>query len=343
MRPSINTLSLVIIAALAAIAMLYQAKALVAPVVAAFVLGVVMTPISDLLDRLRIPTAFGALLGLMLALFTILVIVLMLEPYVSQVMTQAPIIQAELRETMLEFKRMLRGIEKISEDVAAAIEPDGQTASVDAQEPMSLPSVTDALFYAPQFLGQFLIFSGTLYFFLMARNSFYNWLSQNVAALAKGDLRNAAKQVSRYVLTITAINFTFGVLVTLVMKLIGMPSPIVWGLLAFLLNYLLYLGPASLAVMLAITGIVVFEGPASFLPPAIYIAMNATEAQFVTPTLVGKSLSVNPLAVFLAFVFGLGLWGPVGGIIAMPLLIWTLTVTRTEPPQAISGGTPGNA
>lgn len=342
MRSSMNTFSLAVIATIAVFTALYFAKALLAPVVAAFVLGIVMTPLSELMDKLRIPLAVGAFLSVLLAIFAILAIIFLLEPYVSQVLAKAPIIQAELRETLLELRRLLSGLQRISNDMAAAIEPD-QAGAAEVDEPMGLPSLTDALFYAPQFLGQFLIFAGTLYFFVMARNSVYDWLSSNFTALAKRDLRNAAKQVSRYVLTISTINFGFGVCVAVVMHLIGMPSPVVWGLLAFLLNYLLYLGPATLAVILLITGIVVFDGAASFLPPAIYIAMNATEAQFVTPTLVGKSLSVNPLMVFLAFVFGLGLWGPIGGIIAMPLLTWTLTVFKSVNTQAISGGTPGSA
>jgi predicted PurR-regulated permease PerM len=70
--------------------------------------------------------------------------------------------------------------------------------------------------------------------------------------------------------------------------------------------------------------------------------MNAIEAQFVTPTLVGKSLSVNPLLVFVSLVFWLWLWGPIGGIIAIPLLIWTLTVVQGFSDQVISDGTPGS-
>ncbi|MEL7211353.1 MAG: AI-2E family transporter [Pseudomonadota bacterium] len=341
MRLNLNTCCLVILTALVTLAALHQAKDLVAPILAAFLLGIVMTPLSDLWDRLRLPASAAAFLSVLLALAAIFMLLLLLEPYISQAIRQGPIIQAELRETVEELRRVLRGLEQISGDMAAAIEPNAATTT--EEESMELPSLTDALFYAPQFLAQFLIFTGTLYFFLLARNAVYEWLSQNIAALGKSDLRRAAKQVSRYVLTISAINFTFGTLVAIVMHLIGMPSPIVWGLLAFLLNFILYLGPALLVVMLTVTGIVVFDGALSFLPPAIYLAMNATEAQFVTPTLVGKSLAVNPLLVFLSLVFWLWLWGPVGGIIAIPLLIWTLTLINDVRGQAISEGTPGRA
>lgn len=342
MRSSITPICLFILATVLVFATLHLAKALFAPIVAALLLGIVMTPLSDLWDKLRVPDSIAAFFSVFLAILFITVLLLLLEPYITQAINQGPVIQAELRETIEEMRRLLRGIEEISGNVAAAIE--SNTADGERSQPMPIPSLTDALLYAPQFLAQFLIFTGTLYFFLLARNAVYDWLSSNITALAKRDLRRAAGQVSRYVITISTINFSFGALVAMVMYIIGMPSPVVWGLLAFLLNFVLYLGPALLIAMLTVTGIVVFDGAASFLPPALYIAMNATEAQFVTPTLVGKSLSVNPLLVFLSLVFWLWLWGPIGGIIAIPLLIWTLTVVQgINNDQAIAAGTPGKA
>ena len=339
-RSSVNTLCLAALATVVVFAALHEAKPFFAPIVAALLLGIVMTPLSDLWDRLRIPDAVAAFISVLLALTVIFVLIMLLEPYITEVINQAPVIQAELYATIEEARRLLRGLEEMSKDMATAIEPDAVEGEA-TTETMSFPSLTDALFYAPHFLGQFLIFSGTLYFFLLARNAVYEWLSASIATLGQRDLRRAAKQVSRYVLTIAAINFSFGAIVAVVMHLIGMPSPIVWGLLALLLNFVMYLGPALLFAMLTVAGIVVFDGAASFLPPALYIAMNGIEAQFVTPTLVGKSLAVNPLLVFLSLVFWLWLWGPIGGIIAIPLLIWTLTVVHGINDHAIAGGTPG--
>lgn len=314
-----------LITAITIFVVLRQAKDLFAPVITALLLGIVMTPLSDIFDRLRIPSALAAFISVTLALLSILLMVLLIEPYVTQVIDRAPLIWNELRTTVEELKRIIRGLEEMTEDVAAAIEanPDSEES-----EPVALPSLTDALFLAPQFAAQVMIFTGTLYFFLMARNSIYDWVSASFDTFGEKDLRYAAKQVSRYVLTISMINLGFGVLVTIAMQVIGMPSPIVWGVLAFALNFVLYLGPTVMIATLLVAGIVVFEGATSFLPAIVYLALNATEAQFVTPTLVGKSLSVNPLLVFLSLVFWLWLWGPIGGIIAIPLLVWTLAVVK---------------
>ncbi|SPH19570.1 AI-2 transport protein TqsA [Ascidiaceihabitans donghaensis] len=318
---------------------LQHAKDIGAPIISALLLGVVLTPLSDLWDRLRVPPALSAFFSVLLAILTILAILLLAEPYVSKVVSQAPLIWEELRTTVDEFKRVLRGLEQISEDVVQAIEPANGVAATEGS--VSIPSITDALFLAPQFAAQFLIFTGTLYFFLMSRNEIYDWASRSFHRFGENELRFAGQQVARYVLTITAINAGMGAVVALIMYFLGMPSPILWGLMAFGLNYILYLGPITLVVTLLVAGIVVFDGPISFLPAAIYLSINATESQFVTPTLVGRSLSVNPLTVFLSLVFWLWLWGPIGGIIAIPLLVWCMAAFKRIDDHTISSGTPG--
>lgn len=94
------------------------------------------------------------------------------------------------------------------------------------------------------------------------------------------------------------------------------------------MNFVLYLGPISFAAMLLLCGLIVFDGAMSFLPALTYMLMNMTEGQFVTPSLIGKQMSVNPLRVFTSLVFWLWLWGPLGGVIAIPMLVWFRQVTK---------------
>ncbi len=337
-RQSITQTCLAILAIIAVVSVLSHTKDLFAPIVSAMLLGIVMIPLSDLWMRLRVPTALAAFLSVLMALSFIALLFLFIEPYISEAVNQMPLIMNELQSTIDQFRNMLRGLEEMTEDVAEAIET---TAPQDSGA-VALPSPTDALVYAPYYLAQFMIFAGTLYFFLMVQNEIYAWVGKTFKSFGETELRHAGSQVARYVLTISAINLALGIVVAIVMHLIGMPSPIMWGFLAFALNFVLYLGPIVMITTLLITGIVVFDGPASFLPAALYLGMNAIEAQFVTPTLVGRSLSVNPLLVFLSLVFWLWLWGPVGGIIAIPLLIWGLAVFKGFADHTISSGTPGS-
>ncbi len=322
-----QTLCLAVLALIAVFFVLQQARGFFAPIIAAMLLGIVMTPLSDLWDTLRLPPAIAALISVSLALLLILIMLVLIEPYVSEAIDRAPVIWSEIRGTIDEFRRALRGLEKMTEDVAQAI--DTQNASQPANaEPLNIPSVTDALFYAPQFAAQLLIFTGTLYFWLMSQAAVYAWVGKTFSSFGEEDLRFAGRQVARYVLTISVINMCLGIAVAIGMSLIGMASPILWGVLAFALNYIVYLGPTLLIATLGIAGVVSFDGAMSFAPAIIYIVMNGVEAQFVTPTLVGRNLSVNPLLVFLALVFWLWLWGPIGGIIAIPLTIWCIAVIK---------------
>ncbi|PUB14926.1 uncharacterized protein DUF20 [Yoonia sediminilitoris] len=205
---TVPTICLTILTIFVVFAVHHQAKDIFAPIVASLLLGIVPTPLSDFWDRLRVPPALAAFISVALAILTILIFVLAIEPYVTQVFSQAPVIRDELRSSIFELKRMLRGVEQMTDDVAQAIEPAGSDSERGA---VAMPSVTDALFVAPQFAAQFLIFTGTLYFFLMSRNAIYEWTSKTFKRFGEDELRDAGKQVSRYVLTITAINLCFGV------------------------------------------------------------------------------------------------------------------------------------
>ena len=137
----------------------------------------------------------------------------------------------------------------------------------------------------------------------------------------------AERRVSLYFLTILVINAIFGIVVAGAMAVVGMPWPLTWGIVAFLLNFILYLGPVVVAGCLVVAGSLNFAGLEAFLPAAVYVGLNAVEGQFVTPSLVGRSLHVNPLLVFLSLVLWLWLWGPLGGFVAIPLLVWLIAVT----------------
>ena len=320
---------LAILAGVAALYVFREGVSILAPILSAMVLGIVLSPVTRAWEKAGLPTALSAFLSVSFAILILVAIILALEPFVSEVINRAPIIWFEMRETVQGLQGLLRGIDEITEDVAAVVDPTGAAESSD--EPiLTVPTITDALFYAPAYAAQSLIFAGTLYFFLLTRSEFYVSLGRFSETLSSARLFKAERQVSRYFLTITTINACLGVLVAIAMQLLGLGAAPLWGFMAFLLNFIMYLGPISLIGMLAVAGIVAFDGAFSIAPALVYMVINGIEAQFVTPTLVGKSMAVNPLFVFVSLVFWLWLWGPIGGIIAIPLLVWTSTVLNTD-------------
>lgn len=352
-----RSLPLWILAVVATLAALKLGAAVLAPIVVALVLGVVLSPLSSRIDRLGAPPALSAFLTLLTALLLFGGLFAALEPILSDVIEQMPRAWAEVREIIASVRSAVRSLDDLSDEVSALLSegpvavadtPDGGDGSSDGSDgggddEVSVPTIWDALLYAPGLAATVLIFVGTLYFFLLARREVYDWISGSANfPLNTADMLEAEREVSRYFLTITLINGGFGLLITGVLMALGMPYAPLWGFAAFLVNFVLYLGPAAFAVALLLGGIVAFEGPISFAPAAAYVLLNATEGQFVTPSLVGRQMSVNPLMVFLSLVGWLWLWGPLGGVIAIPVLVWGMVLyKRGRAAQTISSGTPG--
>ena len=113
-----------------------------------------------------------------------------------------------------------------------------------------------------------------------------------------------------------------GALSVLALWACGVPSPLLWGALAGLMNFVVYIGPAIMALILFMVGLATYDTLiGSTLPPLVYLALNMIESEFITPMVIGKTMTMNPFIVFLAIAFWLWIWGPIGGFIAVPALL----------------------
>lgn len=312
-----------VIAIILVFATLDNAPGLFAPVLSAIVLGVVLAPFADALERLRVPSSVSAMMILLVFLGLSGAIVLAVGPTINEAIDNAPAIWLEMRSFFDAIRDAVAGVQEMQETVEDAL-GDGDGSEADEEtSAVPIPNFLTALSYGPSVLSGILIFAGTLYFFLATRHDIYARLSRFVPALTESILRRAEVRVSRYFLAISLVNAGFGLAVLVVMSVLGMPQPMMWALATFLLNFLLYLGPAMLATALLLVGVMVFDGPMVVVPMALFLALNIVESQFVTPSVVGRQMAVNPLMIFLSLIFWLWLWGPIGGIVAIPLLVWT--------------------
>lgn len=316
-------IALIALGTIATVAALSALRDLAAPMALALVFGVVLSPLSDLWERLGLASSIGAALSLVLTLAFLGSLGLLLQPLVSDLVAQAPKVWADSQALLGAFRDLLKSLLDVSRQVAGA----GAGEPGLPQGMMGLPSLTGALMIAPQIAAQLLTFIGTLFFFLLTRIEIYDWAARRLASPAcRGQLaqrlRHAEATVSRYFLTITLINAALGLATAGVLQLIGLPGALSWGIVAFVLNFVVYLGPAATAVALALAGIAAFDGAAALFPVAAYGALITLEGQFITPALVGRRMALNPLLVFVALLFGLWLWGAIGGIVAIPLILW---------------------
>ncbi len=302
------------------------AQDIAAPMTLAVVVGVIVAPLMDFFHRLKVPVGYAATIILMLTLAALGLLILALEPLLWRVMDEIPRIRFELQSLVFELRGMMRGLDDMSAEMEKALGGGEAAEGEEKTTESALPSVSDALFLAPVILGQVLVFAGTFYFFLLTRLEVYSALAKRIGGVAQSSVyqqrfKTAESLVSRYFVTISFINFGLGLAVTGVLMLIGLPLAWVWGMAAFLLNYVLYVGPALMVSGLLLSGLIHFDGLMVGAPVFGYICLNMTEAQFVTPSLVGKHVSLNPLLVFVSLVFGLWFWGPIGGIVSIPVMV----------------------
>ena len=300
------------------------AKGVLSPVLFALVVGIVISPLADRLNDMGIPRVVSATGLLIISSGMLVFLFLVFEPILSDLVRQMPRIRFEIQSWIDTFSGLLRGIENLSKEIEQTV---GVESSA-ADEPTRIPSLMDALWLAPNLGAKIFIFVGTLFFFVLNRVEIYRAAGPVSASLFRAD-----RAVARYFAAVTIVNVGLGVATGLAMTLAGLENPVLWGVAAAALNYILYLGPLMVMSGLLIAGLVQLDGVMVLAPALLFLVVNFTEAQFVTPTFVGQRLEMSPLAVFLAIVFGLWLWGPVGAIIALPVALW-LGVLLTPPADA---------
>lgn len=310
--------------------------AVAVPVVAALVAGLAMGPLADRLGRLGVPAVpMAVLLVVALTLGVAIVSTLISAPLASWV-ERAPDIGATLQQKLRFLSEPLQAVQQFRAMVSENF--GGERAlAVEMAAPLGQTIVTTL---SPA-LGQVLIFIGTLLFLLIGRERMRRGV---VLAFAGRESRLTALKVivgiqqdlGRYFGTITLINAGLGVIVGAVMLVLGLASPVLWATLTFALNFIPFIGPIVMAILIGVAGLVTFDSlGGSMMPAAAFLVLHGIESQFVTPALLGHRFDINPLIVFLAIVFGAWMWGAAGAFLAVPILViatsvWYRSVHTTD-------------
>ena len=134
-------------------------------------------------------------------------------------------------------------------------------------------------------------------------------------------LGRTQRDIGSYLVTVTAINISLGAVTTVVLTILGVPDALLWGVLAAVLNFMPYVGSLIMIVILAVISMSTFDAWLDIiLPPLIFFLLTALEGQFLTPTIVGKRLTLNPIALFISVLFWGWVWGMPGALLAVPIL-----------------------
>ncbi|MEJ0016018.1 MAG: AI-2E family transporter [Acetobacteraceae bacterium] len=309
---------------LALLAALYVASPIVLPVVLAIVLKLLLQPFVRLTDRAGVPRALGAVLAIFL-------LVMALAALVSGVAGPAASWAGKLPEAIPQIQQQLAFLGK----------PIGSLEWM-VNQIQSIGGGGIGLPQAPQthsFNVMGALFSGTttvaagsfttlivLFYLLVSGETFLRRFVEILPTFA--EKRQAVeitldieKNVSAYLITVTLINAVVGVLTLAVMWLTGVENPLLWGLVAFVVNFVPILGPMVAMAIFLMAGILSLGVTWwALLPVGLYFIIHVVEGEIVTPMLMARRFTINPVAVILALLFWYWMWGVPGAILAVPML-----------------------
>jgi predicted PurR-regulated permease PerM len=310
------------------IAALEFARPLLLPLVSAFVVTMMLGPLSARAERAGVPSLLTAIvLWLLVIAVCYGVIVLLAGPAVDWI-GKAP----EIGRSVQDKLRVLDRPWAMMQDLRKALLPGDQGKGG--------MGVDIAAFVAPVFsivtpaIGEVFIFFGTLFFMLLGRTQLRR---VTVALFEDRDARlrtlkimnDIEHNLTGYLSVVAVINVAVGIAGGVVAWAVGLPDPVAWAVLAFILNFLPYIGALLMEAALFLVGLVTFPTLTHALAaPLLFLVFATLEGHFITPSIIGRRLTLNPLTVFLSLVFWSWLWGPVGAFLAVPLLIMGLVVVN---------------
>jgi len=312
------------------------------PVTAALVVAIALVPMLEWFERRGVPSKLASALCIViflaLATFAILSIVLPAIDWVRLVPARIDNVTATLQPVM----ELYANLERFIESIASRIESSAETGrEVRIETPNSMMGIIAAS--APHAAIQLFFALLVIYFFLagwtaMRRRTIKSRGSFEGAMTTARVIQQVVEATSTYIGTITIINVILGALTALILWLIGMDSPVMWGGIVAVLNFIPYLGPIIASGLLFVGALMTFPDIwTAMLPPLIFLALHTVEANAITPMIVGQKIEVNPLLILLSLSFWAWVWGTTGALLAVPLLIIIKTVFAAAGTPDIAG------
>ncbi len=314
------------------IAALDLARPILLPATFALVVGLMLGPLAARGDRAGVPSLVTAMVLWLLVILVCNGVIMLLSAPVIDWLGQAPEIGRVLKERL----HFLDGPWSALQDVRRAISPGDSNKGLGIDV---MNFVSPIFSFATPALGQTVIFFGTLFFVLLGRSELRRALvvgfkDQKVRLRTLKIWNNIEQQLTSYLSVVTVINFVVGLAAGVIAYAVGLPNALAWGVLAMILNFIPYLGAIIMELILLAVGLVTFPTLTHALAaPALYLAFTTLEGHFITPSIMGRRLTLSPLIVFLALVFWTWLWGPAGAFLAVPLLIVGLVALNHISPK----------
>jgi len=315
------------------------------PVTAALVVAIALVPLLEWFERRGIPSKPAAglcvILFLLVAIFAIGSIVVPATDWVAQVPTKITKVRSALEPVFDLYKNLDRFIDKTVSQIEVAGAQSSQTRAVRIETPNSMLGLLTSS--APHLVIQLFFSLLVIFFFLagwtaMRKKTIVSRGSFEGALTTARVIQQVVDATSTYLGTITLINIGLGALTATALWWLGMPSPVMWGGIVAVANYIPYLGPIVCAMLLFFGGLMTYPDIwGALLPPAAFIGFHLIEANFFTPMVVGHRLTISPLSILISLSFWAWVWGTTGALLAVPLLIIMKTIFSAAGTPDIAG------
>src|SRR4051794_33025156 len=312
------------------------------PVTAALVIAIALVPLLEWFERRGVPAKLAAalcvIIFLAIAIFAIGSILVPATDWVALVPTRIGKVRDALQPVLDLYKNLDRFIDRTTSQIAISPQT-GRTVRIETPNSV-LGLLTSS---APHLLIQLFFALLVIFFFLagwttMRKKTIVSRGSFEGALTTARVIQQVVDATSTYLGTITLINVGLGALTAAVLWWLGMPSPVMWGGIVAVLNYIPYLGPIASALLLFFGGLMTYPDIWSALaPPAAFISFHLIEANIFTPLVVGHRLTISPLSILVSLSFWAWVWGTTGALLAVPLLIILKTIFSAAGTPDIAG------
>ena len=313
------------------------------PVTAALVIAIALVPMLEWFERRGVPPRLASglcvIVFLAIAVFAIASIVVPASDWIALIPQRFNKVRAGLQPILDLYKNLDRFISRIANQIQ--VNQASHTRAVRIEEPNSFAGLLATS--APHLLIQLFFALLVIFFFLagwtmMRKKTIVSRGSFEGALTTARVIQQVVDATSTYLGTITLINVGLGALTALILWGLGMPTPIMWGGIVALANYIPYLGPIASALLLFLGGLMTFPDVwGALLPPAAFISLHLIEANLFTPMIVGHRLTISPLAILISLSFWAWVWGTTGALLAVPLLIIMKTIFAAAGTPDIAG------
>ena len=312
------------------------------PVTAAMVIAIALVPLLEWFERRgvtpRIAAALCVVIFLLVMVFAIGSIVLPAIDWITLIPTRIDRVTLALAPLMDIYANLQGFIERTSSSIATKASSVRTVRIEDSNSMLSLITTS-----APHIAVQLFFALLVIYFFLshwtgMRTRTIVSRGSFEGALTTARVIQQVVDATSTYIGTITIINVGMGAITALGLWAMGMDSPLMWGGIVAVLNYIPYLGPIASVLLLGLGGLMTFNDPWSAVgPPAFFLVLHMIEANAFTPVVVGRRIEINPLLILVSLSFWAWVWGTTGALLAVPLLIILKTVFAAAGTPDIAG------